>query len=134
MSYLINNNLTSSVKISATTGVDLTIATTTNLYTVPTGKKLVLLGAVLRITAVDTVLVGGTVSIGSNASAYDDFRSAISPSGFDTVDTCLFMDSGLMNSSFYPIYAAGTVIKININVGVTATTCTGAVDLFGYLI
>ena len=116
--------------LSRTTGINLKTIGTTDLYTVPTGKTLVITQVVIRLSAADTIAVVATGGIGTNGTQ-DDIIPAIALTGLTGL-TKIFM---MANNNLISTVAAGdAVVKLGIDVGATATTATGIVDLFGYLI
>jgi len=115
--------------LSTTTGIDAKIATTTNLYTVPSGKTAVITGAVIRITTADTITVPPTLGIGIVAGEENIFAST-QLVGLDAGNEIYkFTSSGTLISG-----VATEVIKLGIDTGATATTMTITVDLIGYLL
>lgn len=115
--------------LSTTTGINAKTATTTNLYTVPSGKTAVITGAYVRCTTADNATVVCTAGIGV-AAGEADICPAVALTGL-TATTVAF--------AFVPpilpvTVAAASVIKLGIDVGATATTQTIAVDLIGYLV
>lgn len=116
--------------LSTTTGIDAKVAATTNLYTVPSGRKAVVTGAVLALTTVDTLTLVGTAGIGVAAGEADIFP-AIALTGLSTTTTAMALSN---NNLLFAVAQASDVVKLGIDVGYTATTATMRVDLLGYLI
>ncbi len=115
--------------LSTTTGIDAKSATTTTLYTVPSGKTAIITGAVIRPTTTTAVTVSPTLGIGIAAGESDVF-SSVALTGLDTItEVYKFTASGL-----YVTAASTNVLKLGIDVGASATTMTVSVDLIGYLI
>lgn len=102
------------------------------LFTVPAGRSLILTKALLRTaTITGTVTVAPFLSIGANASTFDDFMATT-----QMVNTIIANRAFIFTPNGSEIvYPAGTVINI-----ATRTTQSGAsaltydVDLFGYLL
>lgn len=115
--------------LSITTGIDLKSVATTNLYTVPTGKRCVVTGIIIHVTTADTFTVAPTLGVGVAAGEAD-----IMPS---TLLTGLTILDGLFRYSpegYYVSVAAAGVIKLGVDTGATATTATGEVTLIGFLL
>ena len=115
--------------LSITTGIDLKTVATTNLYTVPTGRRGVVTGIIIHVTAADTFTVAPTLGVGVAAGEVD-----IMPS---TALVGLTVLDGLYRYSpegYYVSVAAAGVIKLGIDTGATATTATGEVTLIGFLL
>lgn len=115
--------------LSTTTGINGKVATTTNLYTVPSGKTAVIRGANLRLTTVTSL--SGTLNAGIGiASGEQDIFSRVSMTGFNTAGkTWAFSSTGSQ-----VVGTAGQIIKLGIATGFGGTTATLAVELIGYLI
>lgn len=117
------------VRLSVTTGIDGKVATTTNLYTVPSGRTAIITHAVIRVSAASAITVPPSLGIGV-AAGEDDIYTSTSLVGLDTTgEVYVFASEGLQVA-----VAAASVIKLGIDTGATATTATLEVDLFGYLI
>jgi len=110
--------------------IDGTATGTTNLYTVPTGRKAVVAGAVIRVTAVTGFSVAGTAGIGVAAGEDDIFGSAALTGLSGTTIAFVFTKT---SGSLY-VAQSTDVVKLGIDTGFTATAITLAVDLFGYLL
>lgn len=115
--------------LSRTGSIDLKVATTTNLYTVPTARVAIVTDIVFRVTAATAFTVAPTLGVGVAAGEADIMGS--------TVLTGFTVLGGLFRYScegFYVSVAAASVIKLGIDVGATATTATGEVTVLGFLI
>lgn len=123
-----NSNKTPHV-LSTTTGIDGKTIATTNLYTVPTGKTLIVTEAIVRVTTATAITVPPTLGIGI-AAGESDIYAPVSLTGLNaTTKIYRFSASGTYASG-----SAGQVIKAGIKVGATATTMTISIDLIGYLL
>lgn len=116
--------------LSTTTGIDGTAATTTNLYTVPSGFTAIIVGAVIRLTALTSLITVATAGIGV-ASGESDIFPAIVLTGLSSTTKAFMMSNNLL--AFTPA-VANDVIKLGIDVGYVAATATLSVDLLGYLL
>jgi hypothetical protein len=114
--------------LSTTTGIDLTSVATTSLFT-PSGHSAVVTGIIVRITAVNTFVTAGSISIGQNGSV-NDIIPITALTGLNT--TALFFP--LTPAVVAALTISGNTISLKVTTGATATTLTGAVDLLGYLI
>jgi len=123
------NSLSAVGVLSTTTGIDGTATGTTNLYTVPSGKTAIIIGAVVRLTAITGFTTVGIAGIGI-AAGEDDIYTSQALTGLDaTSEHFQYTALGTKASG-----AATNVIKFGIDTAYTATTATLAVDLIGYLI
>lgn len=120
-------------KLATVTSINAKTTGATTLYTVPVGKTCVLTSVSVRVTAFTegSKVTQCAFQVGGNATSYDDFYVAggvtiaavnQTAQAYPTVETA------------YPIYAAESLIKINITTGSDADVETWAVDVFGYLI
>lgn len=113
--------------LETVTGIDGKVATTTSLLTVPTSKRAIITGAMLRLTAVSAL--SGTLACGIGVAAgEDDIFPSTSLIGFNAAnEVYMFMGSGVRVSA-----AAGSVIKLGIDTAFTGTTATLECQLLGY--
>jgi hypothetical protein len=115
-------------KVAITGNVDLKSTGTTDIYTVPTGYRFITTDVYYEGIDMSGITNLGTSNIGSNATSYNNIIS--------TYSYLIGFTNGEMRSlgpSDAAIISAGSVIKINVTVGATATTCTVKVHLLGYL-
>lgn len=115
--------------LSITTGIDLKTIATTNLYTVPAGRRCVVTGIIIHVTAATAFTGAPTLGVGIAAGEID-----IMPF---TALTGLTILDGLYRYSpegYYVSGAAADVIKLGIDTGAIATTATGEVTLIGFLL
>ena len=125
--------------LSSPVSIDLKTTGDTTVFT--PAEDIWVAGIIFNPTAVDTVTVGVTISVGTNASTYNDIISSVGSTTFRLVDTTLpcFVESkngsgfdgttkGLMCK-----VTAGTPIKVHISVGGTATTWTADAYIVGYV-
>lgn len=104
----------------------------TTLYTVPTGKSLVVDHVNIRVA---DYTAGGKdtqakASFGGNDANYDDYLKGVTY----TVAAVSKVLSDSTMDAFVPVYAAGSNFKISIETGSNATTENWIVDVFGYLV
>lgn len=118
-------------KLSTTTGINAKTVGNTNIYTVPTGKTAIILGAVIRCTAAVSITTPAFAGIGIGADSTED-----------TICASQEM-SGLKNSgdlyhfwviAHSVIVPANEVVEFGIDTGAVGTSQTVAVDLIGYLL
>ena len=115
--------------LSITTGIDAKVIATTNLYTVPTGRRAIVTEIVFHVSAATLITVVPTLGVGVAAGEIDIMASTVL-TGLDALDEVYrFSPEGIYVSN-----AAAAVIKLGIDVGATATTMTLRVVLIGFLI
>lgn len=109
--------------------VDLKSAASTLLYTtLSNGLRFVPVKVVAEVTAADTIAVVASLSIGTNATSYNDILAISALTGLSAVNKII---------EFSPLAAAissiagNTGIYVKVTTGATATTCTGRIHLFG---
>ena len=115
--------------LARVTGISGTAVATTNLYTVPTGKSVIVTRAVVRCTAATTPAAGPTFGIGV-AAGEDDIVASSAHASFINSDTLVLVfpkDPAVVATS-------AQVIKLGIDLGSTNASMTLAVDLSGYLV
>lgn len=132
---IVPNNLTPTTTVterlvSTVSGIDGKSATTTTLYTVPAGRTFLATKAIVRITAIVGFAVVATAGIGI-ASGEDDLFAAIALTGLNAANKAFTLTPTSGISGFG---AAGSIIKLGIDVGYTATSCSLAVSLIGFLV
>lgn len=115
--------------LSITTGIDLKSVATTNLYTVPTGRRAVVTEVVFRTTVATSFTVTCTAGVGVAANEEDIMASTVL-TGLNVLNQ-LYRFS--CEGAYVSVAAAG-VIKLGVDVGATATTATGEVTLIGFLL
>lgn len=116
--------------LSQTTGVNLDTVSTDPLYTVPSGQSAVIIAVVVRLTTATSANGDAVVSVGTNASAFDDIISAQTLTGLDVTTKSYTIEVGGITH----IAAAAEVITFQIDTADTGGTVTATVDLIGYLI
>lgn len=111
--------------LSRTLGIDATAVAATTIYTVPTGRKLVVVDVIIRTTAYNS----GNFTCNVKGAAVGDIVAS-----FTTTFTAI--DQGIKPVIVTPftIQAATQVIQLDITASTAAATTTVAVDLIGYLI
>lgn len=131
----------SSPRLLATVaGIDATAVAITSLFTVPAGKSLIVDHIVIRVTAftIGGKLTEAEIVVGANDPDYNDLTGAGGVTiAVDAADICIPLGTeidfgGAIIS--YPIYAADSVLKINITIASDADVEVWAVDVFGYLV
>ena len=114
--------------IASITGISGTAAASTTVYTVPTGKTLIITQAIVRATAATSITNGPTAGFGTSTSTYNIYAStainALTTAG---------LDFGFVTVGMSTTVAAAGVVYFNIGTGATGTSETLAVELIGYL-
>lgn len=118
-----NLNENSICKLSTTTAVNAQAAASTLIYTVPTGKTLIITSVVVRTPS--ATLAGGT------SYGVTNFRAAVDLSSMTTATTD-YMEIRGADVTKYTASVAGTAIYFVVTTGSTGVA-TVAIDLFGYL-
>lgn len=119
-------------KLATVTGIDAKTVATTELFSVPAGKSMIVTGVVIRCTAftVGSKSVQVVASFGGNSATYDDLLNTVTY-------TISALNKAILDSILdaeIPVYAAGTSFRVSIETGSDATTETWAIDVFGYLV
>lgn len=130
MSY--SGDIVLATKLATVTGVNGKTTGATNLYTVPTGKTLILLSVVPRVTAADTVTVPPIIQIGKTP-AFTEWLATGTLTGATAVGK-LFNLGNFVATTVASTFAAGEIVAVNFTTGATATTLTVAFDVIGYLV
>lgn len=116
------------VEVKATvTGIDAKSVGTTNLYTVPTGKTLLVTHVIVRCSAATSITDAATAGVGV-AGGEDDIFSSRKMTNLHTTGG-VWVFSAV--DRIVPVAAASTV-KFGIDTGATGTSQTLVVDLVGY--
>ncbi len=120
-------------KLATVTGIDAKSVAITTLYTVPTGKTLIVDHVVIRVTAftVGAKSVQAIASFGGNSATWDDYLNSVT---YTVAAVNKFIKDYAAPATVFPEYVAADIFKISIETGSDATTETWAVDVFGYLI
>lgn len=122
------NNKTAQL-LSTTTGIDGKTVGTTNLYTVPAGKKLIVDKIMIEAEAFTAAV--GTLAAGVGVAAgEDDIYFSQLLTGLDTTGDGFELDA----SGSIVIPPAASVVKLGIDTAMTGTTANLTVYLFGYLV
>ena len=118
--------------LSTTTGINAKSVATTLLYTVPTGKTLIPVFVVIRVTSytAGSKSIQAVASFGGNSATYDDFLNSVT---YTVAAQDVFIRDGVEDSAV-TVQAAGDEFRISIETGSDADTETWAVDVFGYLL
>ncbi len=127
------------VSLEATSRILATVASinlkntgATTLYTVPTGKTLIINDIIVVLTASDTIAVAPTVRIGKSA-AYTEWAPATALTNLAGVKSYISLNTlaiGLIRQTF----VATEAVAIDVTVGATATTMTATAYLIGNLV
>lgn len=124
------NSLPLPTVLGQATSVALASTGTTTLYTVPTGLSALVTGVMIEITAATAAAGDAVVSIGTNASTYDDIIVATTLTGLDaTTEAFMLLVEGNIHKA-----AAAEVITFQVDTADTGTTLTATVNLIGFLV
>lgn len=118
-------------KISSTT-INTKLTGTTEIFTVPNNGTCAITKIIGRVTTDESTTVGATVSFGSNADSYDDFKSN-SVLGLLSTGSYGVITAPTVEASVGKLYTAGTKFVINVSSAVTGTAQTIVFDTFGVL-
>lgn len=114
--------------LSTTTGINAKTAASTTLYTVPTGRTLVVTDCIVRVTAASSITAGPSASITASTSG-TIFASSAMTGLTATPQLFAYPTSGISVTA-----SAGETIAFVVGTGATGTSQTVAVDLIGYLL
>lgn len=114
--------------ISQTTAINAKTVANTTLYTVPTGKTLIVSALIVRCTAASAITNGPTVNV-FTVSAGDVYPSTAINALTGTSNIFGFGTIGMSIS-----VAAGATLSLGLTVVSTGTSQTIAVDVMGYLV
>lgn len=130
MSVLRENAIT---KVATVTGINAKTVAATTLFTVPTGKTLIPMWVVIRVTAftVGSKSVQAVASFGGNSATYDDYLNTIT---YTVAAVDVFITDRAADDSAITVQAAGDEFKISVETGSDADAETWAVDVYGYLV
>lgn len=115
--------------ISTTTNINVVTDTDVTLFTVPTGKKLIITNAYLIPTELTSFTSSFSASLGINSTAFD---SIFEIKDFTTLDSVDKTGQYLSLSDILPINNAGDFIKLKVTTNAVATTYTVKILLFGF--
>lgn len=112
-------------RLGTAIGVDCTATGATILATIEAGRTFIPMFARVRLTSVAGFVSAPTISIGTNASAYDSIQPAIALTGLDTADEVYALSFGTI------VPAATADVYLNVTVAAFGSY-TVSVDIFGY--
>lgn len=120
-------------KLATVNGVNTKVTGTTLLYTVPAGRRAIILSAIIRCVTATAITVGPTLSIGQNSPSYNDiYASAVLTGLISTSGTG--SSFGFGSIGLFAQGAPGATIDLSITNAATGTSQTISVDLNGYLV
>ena len=123
------NSLPLPTVLAQVTSIDLTSTGTTSLFTVPTGLSARILGLVISPTTATAAGGDAVVSVGTNASTFDDIISATTLTGLSATTEIYNVNTPGISH----VAAAGETITFQVDTGDTGTALTATVELIGYL-
>lgn len=115
--------------ISTTTNINVVTDTDVTLFTVPTGKKLIITNAYLIPTDLTGFTSTFSASIGTNSTPFDNIFEIKDFIGLDSVNK---IGQYVSLSDLLIVNNASDVIKIKITTNAVATTYTVKILLFGF--
>lgn len=130
-----SHNIPNSVQIgvlATVLGINLKNTGQTTLYTVPSGKTLIITDILLIPTTANTITIPPIIRIGK-ASNYNEWAPLVTLTGLNAANQLFSLATaatGLIRQTF----AAGEVVKLDVQTGATATSLTITTYLFGFLI
>ena len=114
-------------RLATVASIDAKTVAATSLYTIPSGKNYIIVGAIVRCTAAVAITVGATAGIGIAAGEDDIFYPQVLTGILAAGDVWAFWASAKM------VLAAGDeVVKFGIDTAATGTSQVFSVDLIGY--
>lgn len=120
--------------LATVTGINAKTVANTPLYTVPVGKTAIITQGMVRCTAATAITVGPTLSIGRNASTYNDIYASTAITALTSAGPGGGSTFGFGSIGIFAQAAAGEPINLAITNAATGTSQTIACDLMGYLI
>lgn len=115
--------------LSTTTGINAKSTGTTALYTVPTGKTLVVTAVIIRCSAASVITAGPAIDIGDNTIGAASVYANTVLTGLTTT----VKDFGFSTVGMSSVIAAGSIVNLNLNTASTGTSQTISATLIGYL-
>jgi len=112
-----------------TANVDLRALGVVTIYTVPAGKKAIILGIILHAMSADTVTVAPQISVGVNPSSSNIFATE-KLFNFNSVGDMYTLWN---NTTQYTIANAGETLDLNVSTIATATALTATIRIIGIL-
>lgn len=110
------------------TGVDAKTTGSTLIGTTDSTLRFRPVRAIFEITSATAVVGVATVSVGTNASSYNNVLVASALTGLSTVNTSLIFNLSL---AVLTSITVSTGIYVNVTIGATATTCVFKVSVIG---
>lgn len=117
--------------LNKVTGIDLKTTGQTTLFTVPSGLTLVITDVMMMITTVSVFATAAIIRIGK-ASAYNEWLPLTTLTGLNTVNQVVSLNSSAA-LAIRQTFAAGEVVKLDVQTGAGATTLTASAHVLGYL-
>lgn len=108
------------------TGVDIKSATSTTIFTTDEGGRFHPLFVVVELTSASSLTIGGTASVGTNASSYNN----IMPAAVTGTTLNKMLPNAL--SALTDSVAPNTAVKLNISIAATGTSGTLSCTVVGY--
>lgn len=116
--------------LTSVSGVDLKTTATTNILTVPSSYKYVLLDAWVIPTAVTALSVQAALNIIESSASGAMAASLNSGVSLATNNVLFFVRSPFTRATC----AGGNNVQVTVSVGATATTCTVSIYILGHYI
>lgn len=118
--------------LSTTPSVDLKSTGQTTLFTVPTGKSLLIFDIFPVVSAASAVIAAPIIRIGK-ASSYNEWLALTTLTALNGVNQIVSLNAAAA-LAIRQIFVAGDVIKVDVQTASTATTLTVTFYLFGILV
>lgn len=136
-----SSSTTTLAPLTTINGINAKTVATTELYTVPAGKQLVITSVSVRTTAFTSggKTINASGSVGKTGPDYNDYYDAgnLQAEKFTAVNQyfCMLPINASENTGVpVLVYQAGDIILLNIATGSNATLETWSVDILGYLL
>ncbi len=118
--------------LAEVTGIDAKTVAATTIYTVPSGKSLIVDHVSIRTTAftAGSKSTQATASFGGNSATWDDYLNSVE---YTIAANGVIINDSVLDTAF-PVYAAAATFKLAIETGSDASTETWAVSVYGRLV
>lgn len=115
--------------VFSATGIDAKVSGARSLGTTDATKRFYPIVFVIRVASANTISLVPSISVGTNATSYNNIGGVIALTGLTSVNKMLKQELAV---SAIDSVAPNTQIFANITIGATATTMTVDVHVIGY--
>lgn len=122
------------VLLASVSGINAKTVANTLIYTVPTGKTAIITQAIIRCTTASSISAGPTLSIGRNATTYNDIFASATITALTNAGPGAGSAFGFSSIGIFAQASAADAINLALTSGATGTSQTIACDLIGYLL